>query len=56
MPTSNKLVHYPSCVVNLQLTIDPKLYIRAEEAHGFENQNLVRTQNSRAFILNRVPR
>jgi len=55
MPGNSELVQYPSCIVNLQLTIDPKLYIRAEEAHGFENQNLVRTQNSGAFILNRVP-
>jgi len=55
MPTHSELVHYPSCVVNLQLTIDPKLYIRAQEANGIENQSLVQSPNSGAFILNRVP-
>jgi hypothetical protein len=56
MPTANELVHYPSCVVNLQLTVDPKLYIRVEDGGAPENQNLVRSPNNGAFILNRVPK
>lgn len=56
MPTANELVHYPSCTVNLQLTVDPKLYIRVEDGGAPENQNLVRSPNNGAFILNRVPK
>lgn len=56
MPAHHDLTFYPSCTVNLQLTVDPKLYIRVEEAQGFENQGLVRSPNNGAFVLNRVPK
>lgn len=49
--------YYPSCVVNIQVTFERKLWLREDIGNNqFRTTSLVTSQNNGTFILNRVPK
>lgn len=51
-----KSSQYPSCVVNMNLRFEEKLFIRVREGAGIQNEPLVTQVNNGVFVMNRVPK
>lgn len=51
-----KTSQYPSCVVNMNLRFEEKLFVRVREGTGIQNEPLVTAPNNGVFVMNRVPK